>query len=673
MNRILLSASLATLSGSIFAQQGTTKLTAFPAMSVADGRSTSTITAEVRLSSGRPVADGTRVVFATTIGYFRESIATTSNGLARAVLVSSPSPGTAKITASALTGEAAPSTLEFEFVADRAALSTAREYIEIVASGYMQYTPDTRLMAASGINGGVSIRYRDVSITADDIQLNTQTYELRARKAKFKLGSEVKVFDELYIRLNQRRGYGTTTFEAPRPETLSFTSKSITGLNEDGEGKYKIAEPELRYGLVEIQRDRLVPLPSRAMARFFDFEDLGNSPSTVMAKKAVVFPMRQIQFQQADIVVANRSVMKIPLFQVNLQQSSSPMVMDQIVNVNDSKIQVNYPYYLTLKPGQTSLFRLRTGESYGRGVSGNSGAFLDYEFNWNRGDDLDGGVALQGIGRDDWGLSFRQYQRIDDRSTAFAQLDLPRGSSILGSASIGRQFNGFQANFNANMTRSLRGLDYNSQDVSFVVEKDPIKVGQLPLKLYTGFTASNNYNSLVGRSQSTAGLRLRGITNPLQLAKGTNVTSSFSISALSGGNTTNGLSYAANLGLSQQVNKSLTMMVSYDFTKDGYNDSVVGMHRLSLQGYFSRGRISANMFMSRSLDVDRQNIFGDLSYGFSRQWRFGYQYTFDRISGTEFLDYNYVIGYRLGWREVGIVWSRLTNRFGIQLTGASLN
>ena len=672
MHRILSSATILAAVSVAYADQGAMRLTAFPSMSVADARSTTTITAEVRQSNGRPVPDGTRVIFNTTIGNFRESITTTSNGFARAVLVSSPNPGTAKITASALTGDAAPATLEFEFVADRAALSSAREYIEVVASGYMQYTPDTRLMAASGVNGGVSIRYRDVSITADDVQLNTQSYELRARKAKIKIGSEVKSFDELYIRLNQRRGFGTTTFQIAKPETVSFTSKNLTGLSEGTDGKFHEAVPETRYGLVEIQKDRLIPMLTRASAKFFEFEDLGNAPSTVMAKKAIVFPMRQIQFQQAEIVVANRSVMKLPLFQVNLQ-SSSPMVMDQIVNVNDSQVAVNYPYYLTLKPGQTSLFRFRTGESYGRGVSVNRGAFLDYEFNWNRGDDLDGGVAVKGIGRDDWGLSFRQYQRIDDRSTAFAQVDLPSGSSVLGSASIGRQFDGFQANFNANITRSLRGLTYSSQDLSFVVEKDPVKVGALPLKLYPGLTATNSYNSLVGRSQNTAGLRLRGITNPLSLSKTTSLNASFSVSQLAGSDTQNGLSYLANVNLSQQISRSLTVMASYDFTRDGFNDAVVGQHRLSLQGYFNQGRLSANMFLSRSVDVDRSSIFGDLSYGVSKLWRFGYQYTFDRVSGTEFLDYNYVVGYRLGWREVGIVWSRLTNRFGIQLLGATLN
>lgn len=672
MHRTLVTLALAAGWCAAYADQGAIRLSSFPAMSVADGRSTVTVTAEIRLSNGRPVQDGTQVIFNTTLGSFRENVVTTNNGYARAVLVSGPTPGTAKITASALVADAAPATLEFEFVRDRNALSTAREYIELIASGNMQYTPDNRIIGASGLNGGVSVRYRELLITADDIQLNTQTYELRARKAKFKLGKETKTFDELYLRLNQRRGFGTTTFQMARPVQYSFNLHSITGLGEDANGKLEVAKQEERYGMVEVRSDHVEPLTSKSGAYLFKFEDLGESPSTIMARKAVVFPMRQIQFQQADIVVAGRSVMRMPLYQLNLQQASSPLVTEQFVNVNDSQVAVNYPYFLSLKPGLSSLFRFRTGESYGRGLNVNRGAFLDYELNWNKGDDFDGGLSVNGIGRDDWGVSLRQYQRIDDRSTLSAQLDLPQGSGIMGSASVGRQFDGFQANVNTNLTRNFRGLTYTSQDSSVIVEKDPTKIGNLPAKLYYGITATSSYNSLIGQSQSTAGIRVRALTNPLPLSKTAVLNASVSVSHLSGAATSDGMTYGANLNLSQQVSKNLTVMMSYDFTRDGFNDSVIGQHRVSFQSFFNLGRITSNTFISKSIDVDRANVFGDLSYTFSKQWRFGYQYTYDRLASNEFLDYTYVLGYRIGWREVGLTWSRRTNRIGFQLLGASL-
>src|SRR5438477_2879440 len=82
------------------------QLNAFPSVSVADGRSTTTITADIRDSGGRPVADGTRVVFNTTLGSFRDSVATTTNGIARVILVAGTAPGVARITATPLAGGA---------------------------------------------------------------------------------------------------------------------------------------------------------------------------------------------------------------------------------------------------------------------------------------------------------------------------------------------------------------------------------------------------------------------------------------------------------------------------------------------------------------------------------------------------------------------------------------
>src|SRR6478672_7576128 len=84
------------------ADVGSVRLSTFPDVAVADARSTITVTAEVRENSGRTAINGTQVFFQTTLGHFQQSVVTTTEGYARAVLVTSGTPGTAKITASAL-------------------------------------------------------------------------------------------------------------------------------------------------------------------------------------------------------------------------------------------------------------------------------------------------------------------------------------------------------------------------------------------------------------------------------------------------------------------------------------------------------------------------------------------------------------------------------------------
>jgi len=683
--RLLATAALACVCAAALAQQSLIKLSSFPALSVADGRSTTTISAEVRDTSGRPVADGTRIVFNTTLGSFRESVATTANGIARVILVSGGAPGIAKITATALNGQAAPTTFEFEFVGDRSMLSNAREYIELVAPGVMHYTGDSRVMGASGANKGVSLRYRDIAIDADDMQLSISTYELRARKARVKIGKFTKDFDQLYMKLDQRRGVGTTTYRSKRPQWPVAYLNGLAFVSEDANGNLSTAAPleEDRYGLVELKGANISPASLAARNTSFEFEDLSGAPSRVAAKKAVIFPNRQIQFQRADIYVADSRVMKLPLFQVNLMQNNTPVVMEQMVNVNDNQVALNYPHYLSLKPGMTSLLRFRTGEQLGRGAATSRGAFLDYEMNWNRGDRMEGSMAFRGIGRTDWSLGLNQYLRIDDRSSVTAQFEMPGGRSIFGSGSVNRQFDGFQISFNANANQSIRGFRNTNQDMSLVAEKDPTKVGKLPVRLYYGFVANSSaYSSVTdggpgnkdliqSRSQNSAGLRVRLQSLPVKLDGATSLVTSFSASQLSGRNVASGLTLLGHATLSRRLSSSTSVLMNYDFTRDGFNDRAIGMHRLTLQGFFNAGRTNASIFASRSLDVDRMNIFGDLSYRVGGLWRISGSYTLDRILGSTFLDYNLVLGYRIGWREVGLMWSKRTGRIGIQLLGAS--
>jgi hypothetical protein len=103
------------------ADQGVIRISAYPTVAVADGRSSITISAEIRDTSGRLAPNGTQVLFSTNFGYFREPIVQTSSGTAHATLVAGSIAGTAKVTAEAHAFNAT-SALEVEFVSDRGQL-----------------------------------------------------------------------------------------------------------------------------------------------------------------------------------------------------------------------------------------------------------------------------------------------------------------------------------------------------------------------------------------------------------------------------------------------------------------------------------------------------------------------------------------------------------------------
>lgn len=653
---------LLLLGAAAHADTGIIKLTTFPGITVADGRSTITISAQIRDTTGRLVADGTQVVFSTTLGNFRDPIVTTERGYAQVVLVAGSISGVAKITASALAYNAV-STVEVEFVADRAMLAAANDYVEVVAPEYLMYSLDQKVLGGSGHGGKVHLQYREVEITADDLQLNVPAYEVRARKARLKFGKIDQVFDELYFKLNERKGYGSTT-----ARTVAAVSMQLHGA--------MLAVPIEReqYSMFEVHADGLTRPNDPVGDHLFEFEDLSESASAINSKKAVAFPRREIQFHKADVYVGGAKLLTLPLFQVSLY-GQTPILTEQVVNVYDNQISINYPHYLSLKPGFTSLLRFRTGDRYGRGYSTSGGAFLDYEVDWHKGDDLEGSLSINGLARKDWGLGIRHFQKIDDRSTFNIGLELPAHQSISGSGSVSRQFNGFTMSLSGNSARSLKGPTFDSSSYAFVAETNGSQIGKSPFKVYNGITATQNntHTDFYDRSQSAFGIRSRLQMTPWKVDSSSMVNFSFTVSKLQGENTLKGLTYFSDVSLSKRLGRNASTVLTYNFAEDGFTNQVIGRHSLSMQAYYSAGRTTLSLFGNKSLDLDRLTYYGDTSYRVSQFWRLSYAYTYNRYLGSSYLDDSWMLAYRLGGRDIGLVYSRQTKRFGLQVLGAPID
>ncbi len=691
----LLFLALAAISGALTASasadQKLIRLTSFPTVALADGRSQISINVEIRDTNGRAVADGTRVVLSTTLGYFRENIVVTSGGFARAQLTAGGIAGIAKITASILGDSASPSVLEFEFVADRKLLATAEETVDIFAGESLEYTYDTRILAASGPGQKVKLRYRDLTIEADDLQYALQPGEIRARNAKVKLGKETGEFREFYIKLSSRKGIGTGIVKTRRWETVvphgplgvAFVREKTkeqtyalpdgvrgvrmqTDIVHDG---YEVPPLEDRLGVLEISVAGVRPTTNPNGAKTFEFADLSESLSSITAKRATVFPRKLVNFAKAELRISGQRIMSAPLYQLPLTSSQTPIVTEQIVNMNDNQLAVNYPYYLSLEPGSSSLLRFRMGQSYGRSTAVNRGAYLDYEWNWNSGEEQIGGLHLTGLARNDWSLGARQFMRIDSRTTANAQVEVPAGRSIFGSANASRAFDGFQATFSSSLTQTLRGPTFSTRDTSLIVEKDPIPVPGVPVNLFLGLTANDSHiqNDFQSRQQTTGGVRLRAQSNAIRLDGNSNLTTSLTVNRLLGDTQGYDTTVYATTTLGRQFGTGASVLATYDFAMDGFNDALLGRHRLSMQGYYNKGAANFSVFLSRSLDLDRQSLYADGSYRFAPRWRLGYSYTLDQYLGSSYRDYNVFLGFGLGFREVGLVYSQRTGRLGIQL------
>ncbi len=660
--RTILVCLIGVLTALCFAASATIELTSFPSMSVADSRSTVTVSALIRDLNGKLVPDGTQVVFSTDMGNFREAVVKTQNGVARSILQAGGVPGVAKITATAVNFQAMTS-MDFEFVSDRSLLSSAKDFIEVVAPRDLQYSMDSKTIGGSGPDHGVVLQYKDITIEADDLQLTVPSYEVRAKNAVLRIGKEEHTFIQLYFRLNGRMGFGTTTYKYRPLELQPFD-----------DGVHFVEGDEIETtGIAEVKPGSLRRPTDVIRQALFEFADLTDSTTIITAKKAIAYPHKEVQFQKADVSVGGARIMRLPLFKVSLF-GQTPVITDQMLKISNNQVAIDYPYYLSLKPGQSSLLRLTMGQNAGRSNAGNRAILLNYEYAWNKGDEVQGGINLNGIGRSDWGITAHNYWQIDTTSELAVQLDFPSHSALYGSLGYSKQLAGYSINFNASDSHSLRGPQTSYQQMVMSLDRDPMKVGNLPVRLTWGLTASTQAQSASSfrNSQSTYGIRSTARMNPIYFSRNTSLSGSFTASKLQGANTPGGLTYVGSLSLSQSF-PSGGIVFGYDYIDDGFNSEFLGRHQVSARANYNAGPIGFNFYGAKSLDVDRLSTQIDAYYRFNRDWRLSYAYTFDRLLGESFFDYNFILGYRIGYREFGLTWSSRNHRIGFQVLGTTFN
>ena len=655
----------AAISLACHAQTGYVQTSCYPAATVADGHSTVTITATASSATGTPVPDGTQILFETDIGTFRQNTVTTRQGVAQAILVAGTIAGSASIKVKVLGLPIPPQEASVQFVSDRSMLSTASEYIEIVSPIYLKFSPQDKVIVAEAADHGVSIRYRDVEIHADIAQLNIQQYELRARRAIVKIGRVSREYKEINLTLNTRKGHGVT----------NYTVQETDGIRAMGDSFAFTTHPADLTGYVNINGPNVVRSPTPYVPSYFTIVNLDDSTQAALiaAKKVTVLPTKEVQFQKAELYLGDSKVLKMQLFRASLN-GSSPVFTDQIVNVNDNQLSFSYPYYLSLKPGETSLLRFHIGDHTGPFGNAN-GPQLDYQLDWNRGDMMQGGLLLSGVGLRDWGVGFHQSYMFDSRSNAFLQIESPELRSVFGSVSASRQFNGFNASASGNVTETLIGPHELDTNLSLNVDRDPQRILKTPFHWTIGTEITRLSTSLPTtiQSQEGYGLDARLSMDPKRFDKNTVLTMSATASKLEGRNVNSGVAFSSQLALNRTISSHASVFVTYDFSTDTYTDSVLGSHRVTAQGSFQQGGFGLDASASRSLGVDRLDYSTTLFYRVTKLWRLGYSYIYDRALGTSFLDAQTVLYYRVGQREFGLVWSRATRRFGIQVLGATFN
>jgi len=617
---------------------GAIRVSVYPAAAVADGASQILVVAEVRTAQGKPAPDGTQVAFNTTLGAFREPVAVTEGGVARATLIASQTPGTATITATAV-GLGVVGETQALFVATQDELRSATDYVQVLGTEYLAYANEQRLIAASGRARGASVRFSFTRIEADDLQLEVENLRVKARNARLHFGSETIEFAELSYELRASQGYG-------------------------------VAEREGRWEVVRVRHGTVEPFDAVVPAEQFRFADISESSLVIKAAQIWFYPNERIQFHRAEFYVGEVRTLSLPLYSQSLW--SGGVGSDTLIGVQSGQVYLDVPYYYMLTPTQVGALRLRTAQVGGRTMGAARGMFLDLEHEYRVGFGT-GMVSLTSLARNDWGLNWRHQQPLSPNTRVALWLDSPAHQGVYGSLQLSHQARGYSTGVTLAGSTYWRGIRAQSLRTDVFIETVPQRVADLPLRqsLSLNLTTSRVQSSSGTQTREGVGVRARWNLIPQSLGKGTTLTGGLTVGRFVGNLPNAGWSLTGTLGITQALGVGGALSLNYDYAQDALSANLLGRHRLSGSLTWSASeRYYLTGYFSRALDANSVSYVGDLSWRISPLCRMGLGYTWQRYQQYEFRDQTFTVAYRIGFREVALTWSSFTKRWSVDLLTA---
>lgn len=617
---------------------GSIRLTANPLNVPADGKSICTVSAEVRDSDGNAAPDGTEVRFSASLGVIAEAVQT-SAGVARTHLTSSDIAGECIVTATWLEGQAVAQT-KVTFGGEPQSAHEP-QYLEIRSEDYLAYSVDYRVLEAIG---RVSIRYRSVEMTADEVQVDMQLGRIVARSS----GRETPI-------QIQARGK-TLTGDLLVCDLLGLQGQLLSISSGDSQVvDLSTGESKQSDGVSAYLPDDL------------DFVDISESSILVKAKEATVFPSEKIQFSSAGVYVNGKRTFWLPFYVLSLTDSQANE--SQYVGYSTSGLTLNLPLYYSLTPSSNGALLVRHGESAGWGWYGQKpGWFLDVRQKYNT-PAAQGELLFTQVTDSDWGAHISHSQQIDRRTQGYMYLDWAAHKDLYGAMNLNRTYGSFNAGLSYYGSYLDEGGDYGTTE--FTLQTHSKALGKLPARY--SITSRTTYigGSAVGDDGGMQQSLLGNVySKPFQLSKDLSLRTSFSLGYRWGSAQTSGLSTTAAAMVNWRLSSFSRLQLNYQFADraTAYTSSTSGKQNLSANLRLSDGKKwGATLLMTKGLDYSSTNLLTDLSYYLDKNWRLGMRSTWNRFGDDEYSDVEYALGRRFGSRELMAVWSKSKHKVMLEL------
>jgi hypothetical protein len=436
------------------ASQAVVSLSSAPTVIEADGKSTTIITATVRGGDGGLVSDNSPVRFSTTLGTLSTDTVNTISGVARVVLTSSSTAGTATVTATYFGGSSAgvgTNNIDVQFTSDKDLVSSDGDarWLRVDCPAYLVYSADAKVIQAdaNGKNGAAHLHYGSLYIEADTLQVDVQSMQVIAKNAIVHRGKHSLEVAEIQYDLVTSTGTAVLPATATtQPRSVTVTGSAFDTMDLTPEA----ADDAVQHNLYEEM-------------------DLSNSRVIVSARAISVDPGTQIQFTKAAIYSDGKKVLAMPFHVMPL--TTDQLFGEQVVGFSSQGLFLNIPFYYHVSPESTGTIYLRnsavassgivTGLAPSFGSTGTRpGLAIDLQHTYEMAGG-NGAFALNSLTRSDWGASWNHSQRFDASSNGYFYLDFPEHRGLFATSSVHRDFKTFSATVNVNASQDPGELGFS--------------------------------------------------------------------------------------------------------------------------------------------------------------------------------------------------------------------
>lgn len=605
-----------------------------PQAIVADSHSAATITAEVRDSTGRAVADGTFVDFTTSLGIIERRVRTAA-GVARARLESGNTPGTALISAVAVDGGAVAQ-LKVDFLEPGTELFD-ESFISVSSKKHLGYDVDAQIVDSAG---GVTIVHRGLTITAEEAQISLKTNILRAKARMggddiiIERGAKKLAASALFYDLNAMRG----VILAPASEgarRMLFRGRDLVS---------------------EVDTD-----PEETVN--FDFAPITEARMFVKCRSCLIRPGEEIKFKRATYYVDGAKLLSVPLQVMRTRDGSAGT--GQFLTYGTEGLRLDVPFYYSLTPSGTGAVRLKHSEPTGWGeYSGRAGWQVDVDQEYNVGS-TQGLFQVNRVTSGDWGLRWNHRVEFENDSQVYTYFDFPGHRDLFGTMDYTRFLGDYTFSLNLRGNK-LRDADGRYTSGAYIQSKPKPLIGEA---VSYAFSTRLSYDGgpLGTGDRLGTGLGLQFYGKPLRFGPNTNVNTSVNV-ARNWGGSNSGTTVYANAGLFRMLGNVGHLGLNYSYS---WADSAFGYSAQRISADLSirpSGRWQTSIYTIYGLNDQSLSAFGDVSYSFMRDWRVGFLTTKQKMPYYDFSDFEVLLGKALGRQEARLTWSQSRKKLRLEFT-----